>query len=346
MSSNADALRLAIRKLANGHDLTSEETEAAFTVVMQGQASDIQMSALLMGLRGKGETPEEVAGGVRALRRAMVAVSVPDADAVVDTCGTGGGTLTTFNISTAAAFVLVGAGARVAKHGNRSLSSRCGSADVLEALGINLPLTPQRMSEVMSRVGLSFLYAPRLHPAMRYVSAVRQELAVPTIMNLLGPLTNPAGARRQVVGVAEPALVPMVAGALAELGHIKALVVHGEPGMDELSPLGVTRGIRVASGTCENYVFDPSSLGWTDLQPTDLAGADPEDNARIIESVLSGGGPQGARAAVSLNAAGGFLVADRVDTLEAGVALAESVLDDGTGLEVLAELREATKEDS
>lgn len=343
MSSKADALALAIRKLARRDDLTSEETEAAFTVVMQGEASEIQKSALLMGLRGKGETPEEVAGGVRALRRAMVGVKVPDPDATVDTCGTGGGTLTTFNISTAAAFVLAGAGVPVAKHGNRSFSSRCGSADVLEALGVNLPLTPQRMEEVMASVGLSFLYAPRLHPAMKHVGAVRQELAVPTIMNILGPLTNPAGARRQVVGVSEPKLLALVAGALAELGHIKALVVHGEPGLDELSPLGVTRAIHVESGSCEEYNFEPSRLGWDDLEASDLAGADPDDNARIIESVLSGGGPPGARAAVALNAAGGFLVADRVDGLEAGVALAESVLDDGSGLDVLARLRAATK---
>lgn len=342
MSSELTALARAIRKLAAGQDLSSEETEAAFVEVMEGRASDVQKSALLMGLRAKGETPAELAGGVRALRRSMVEVSSPDPDALIDTCGTGGGRLTTFNISTAAAFVVAGGGVRVAKHGNRSFSSRCGSADVLEALGVEIDLTPERMGELLESVGLGFLFAPSLHPAMRHVGRVRRELAVPTIMNLLGPLTNPARVRRQVVGVADRALLPLVAGALVELGHLRSLVVHGAPGLDELSPIGVTEMIRVEDGRMEEMSFDPESeLGWSGLDASELAGGEPAHNARIIEEVLAGGGAAAARAAVALNAAAGFYVAGLADTITAGVARAEAVLDEKKGLDVLEKLRAA-----
>ena len=343
MSSETPAVTLAIRKLAVRQDLSAVETEAALGEVMEGRASEAQMSALLMGLRTKGETPEEIAGGVRALQKAMVEVTVPDADAVVDTCGTGGGALTTFNISTAAAFVLAGGGVRVAKHGNRSFNSRCGSADVLEALGVELPPTARRMEEVMEAVGLAFLFAPRLHPAMRHVGPVRRQLGVPTIMNILGPLANPARARRQVVGVSDRSLLPLVAGALRELGHIRGLVVHGEPGMDELSPLGPTDLVIVEDGELREMRFDPAAeLGWSDLNVAELAGAEPADNARIIEEVLSGAGPRAARAAVALNAAGGFYVAGVAETLREGLEKAEAVLDDGKGREVLERLRAAS----
>jgi anthranilate phosphoribosyltransferase len=344
VSSNSDALATAILKLADRRDLRAAETEAAFRVVMEGRASPVEISALLMGLRVKGETPEEVAGGVRALRGAMVRVEVPDPDALVDTCGTGGGAVTTFNISTAAAFVLAGDGVPVAKHGNRSFSSRCGSADVLEALGVRITLTPEEMGAVLERAGLTFMFAPTLHPAMKHVAPIRRELAVPTVMNLLGPLTNPAGARRQVVGVSDPGLLPLVAGALSELGHLRGLVVHGAPGLDEMSPVGVTRGIRIEEGRLEEIAFDPArELGWSDLDVRELAGGEPPENARLIEAVLSGRGPRAARAAVALNAAGGFLVAGAVETLVEGVERAEAALDEGKGLAALERLREATR---
>lgn len=329
-------------KLAESRHLSMQETEAAFTEIMDGLATPVQIGGLLMGLRAKGETAGEVAGGVRALQRAMVSVPAAEPDALVDTCGTGGGALTTFNISTAAAFVVAAGGVPVAKHGNRSFSSRCGSADVLEALGITLPLTPQRMSSVLSRVGLSFLFAPRLHPAMAHVAPVRRELAVPTIMNLLGPLTNPAGARRQVVGVSDPRLLPLVADALAELGHIRALVVHGEPGVDELSPLGRNRVLQVEDGDVESLFFDPATeLGWNGFDPEEIAGGEPAENAALILEVFGGGGPPAARAAVALNAAGGFYVAERVESLREGVELAETMLAEGGALEVLESLRAA-----
>src|SRR5512140_2640741 len=212
------------------HDLAVDEAEAAFNTIMQGRATPVQVAALLASLRVKGETSAEVAGGVRAMRRAMVPVDIPDADGLVDTCGTGGGALTTFNISTAAALVAAGAGVRIAKHGNRSFSSRSGSADVLGALGVPIELSPEGMAEVFESAGIVFMFAPLLHPAMKHVGPVRKELAIPTIMNVLGPLTNPASARRQVVGVSQPELLELIAGALHTLGHERALVVHGQPG--------------------------------------------------------------------------------------------------------------------
>jgi anthranilate phosphoribosyltransferase len=312
VSSNSDHLAEAIRRLAERQDLTAAQTEAAFTVVMDGGASHEQIRELLLGLRDKGETPNEVAGGVRALRKAMIPVKVPHPDAVVDTCGTGGGSLTTFNISTAAAFVLAGGGVLVAKHGNRSFSSRCGSADVLEALGVAITETPRQVEAVFEKVGLSFLFAPCLHPAMKHVAPVRKELGGRTIMNILGPLTNPAGARRQVVGV--------------------------------LSPLGPTHCVRGENGALEQFVFDPAAeLGWNSMDPAELAGAEPKDNARLIERVLAGKGPPAARAAVALNAAAGFYVAGMVDTLREGLDWAESALDQKKGLEALERTREAAR---
>ena len=228
--------------------LNVAEAEAAFGEIMEGRATPVQMAALLVALRVRGAAPEEVAGGVRALRQAMVPVPVPSGADLVDTCGTGGGTLTTFNISTAAALLAAGAGVRVAKHGNRSFSSRCGSADVLEALGVRLDLAPEQEARVLERAGIVFMFAPLHHPAMRHIAPIRRELAMPTVMNILGPLTNPAGAQRQVVGVSDPRLLPLIADSLRLLGHTRALVVHGEPGLDELSPLGPARCWSCAMG--------------------------------------------------------------------------------------------------
>ncbi len=339
MSSETPALSAAIARLAVRQDLSAEESEAAFTEIMEGKGDDVQKRALLMGLKAKGETPEEVAGGVRALRKAVIRVESRDPDRLVDTAGTGGGGLTTFNISTAAAFVIAGAGIPVAKHGNRSHTSRCGSADVLEALGVNIDLTPQRMGEILERVGLTFMFAPALHPAMKHVASVRKELGVTTIMNILGPLTNPAFARRQVVGVADPASLPLVAGALAELGHIRALVVHGESGLDEISPLGETRMMVVAAGTVREDRFNPSEIGWDDFDTTDLAGGSPEENARVIRAILEGRGKEGARRAALLNAAAGLMVADTVDSIQEGVLIAERVLLEGKARQILEALR-------
>lgn len=322
--------------------LTAPEAEAAFTEVMEGRATPVQITALLVAIRVRGAVPSEVAGGVRALRRAMVPVPT-DPAGLVDTCGTGGGAITTFNISTAAALLAAGAGARVAKHGNRSFSSRCGSADVLESLGIRLELTPEQEARVLERAGIVFMYAPLHHPAMKHVGPIRRELGMPTLMNVLGPVTNPAGARRQVVGVSDPALLELIAGALAELGHDRALVVHGEPGLDELSPLGTSEVLEVADGRWTRRTFDPAAeLGWAPLSADGLEGGDREENAAKVEAVLRGRLGGAARAAVVLNAGAALYCADLAPTLVDGIHAAEAALDAGRGWAKLEELRDAS----
>ncbi|HUG39888.1 MAG TPA: anthranilate phosphoribosyltransferase [Longimicrobiales bacterium] len=333
---------LIVRLSAREH-LGADEARAAFEAVMGGRASQIQVAGLLVGLRTKGEVAAEVAGGVRALRDAMVPVVAEDAGQLVDTCGTGGGDVTTFNISTAAALLAAGMGVRIAKHGNRSFTSRCGSADVLEALGVDIELTPEAMAEVLAEAGIVFMFAPLLHPAMRHVAPVRRELGMPTIMNLLGPLTNPAGARRQVVGVTRPDLLDLVAGALRELDHERALVVHGAPGLDELSPIGLTDVAELRDGAVRRYRVEPGAFGWGHLDPAGLAGGDPADNARVILEVFRGEGNAAARAAVTLNAGAAVYIAGRADSLEGGVRAAEQALDEGAGLAGLERLREATR---
>jgi anthranilate phosphoribosyltransferase len=337
---DADLAELVRRAAAR--PLTAVESERAFTGVMEGRATPVQTAALLVALRVRGATPPEVAGGVRALRAAMVRVPV-DPAGLVDTCGTGGGTLTTYNISTAAAFVAAGAGVRVAKHGNRSFTSRCGSADVLEALGVRLELDPEEEARVMDDCGIVFMFAPLHHPAMRHVGPVRRELAMPTVMNVLGPLANPAGALRQVVGVADPALLELIAGALLELGHDRALVVHGEPGLDELSPMGPSEVLEVADGAVTRRTFDPAAaLGWAPGDGAGLEGGDRLENARKIEGVLTGKVRGAARAAAVLNAGAAIYVAGLAETLEAGVRRAEAAVDDGAGYDRLRVLRDAT----
>jgi anthranilate phosphoribosyltransferase len=323
--------------------LSADEAERAFTEVMEGRASPVQMAALLIAIRVRGATPQEVAGGVRALRRAMVPVPT-DATGLVDTCGTGGGTLTTFNISTAAALLAAGAGVRVAKHGNRSFTSRCGSADVLEALGVRLELEPEREARVLEECGIVFMFAPLHHPAMRHIGPIRRELAMPTLMNVLGPVTNPAGARRQVVGVNDPALLELIAGALVELGHDRALIVHGEPGIDELSPLGTTEMLEVADGQVTRRTFDPTAeLGWERFDVMGLEGGERDDNARKVVSVLKGEVGGSARAATVLNAGAAIWVAGQAETLADGVHQAEAALESGAGYDKLRALRDASQ---
>ncbi len=339
-------LQRLVARIVDREDLSAAEAEAAFRTVMEGEASPVLLSALLVGLRTKGHAPAEVAGGVRALRSAMLPVAAKGAERLVDTCGTGGGSVTTFNVSTAAALVLAGGGVPVAKHGNRSFTSKSGSADVLEALGVEIRLTPGAMARVLERAGIVFMFAPLLHPAMRHVVPVRRELGVATIMNLLGPLTNPAGVRRQVVGVSDPALLPLVSEALRELGHLRALVVHGEPGMDEVSPMGPSRVVELREGELRHYTVLPAELGIPEVDPAEFAGGDPQENARLIEAVVSGEGPSGAVAITVLNAAAGFVVSGEVDDLAAGVARARDVLTAGGAQRALEALRAASREES
>ena len=317
-----------IRRVLSGETLDATTAEATFDRFMSGEATQAEMAALLAALRMRGATPAEVAGGVRALRKAMIPLALDD-DHIIDTCGTGGGTLTTFNISTAAAIVAAAGGVRIAKHGNRSFTSKCGSADVLEMLGIPIELRPEDEKRMFEATGFVFMFAPAHHPAMRHVGPVRSALGVTTIMNLLGPLANPAGVRRQIVGVAHRDVQRLVADALLELGHVRALVVHGEPGMDELSPLGPTRVFRVENGTLSEFEVAPSDFGWPEYAPADLAGGEPEENAERVRRVIGGREAGAGRAAVVLNAAAAFWAAGAVDTLAAGVAAAEQSIDSG-----------------
>jgi len=342
-------LQAAILKLAHHLPLSAEDAADAFRVIMRGEATELQVAAMLTGLRVRGESAEIVAGVVRALREVMVRLAANDPDTLVDTCGTGGGAVTTFNISTAAALLSAGAGVRIAKHGNRSFTSRCGSADVLEALGVIIEVPVKTMETALERAGIVFMYAPLMHPAMRHVGPVRRELAIPTVMNVVGPLANPAGARRQVVGVADPQRVPILAGALLELGSLHSLVVHGEPGLDEISPLGPTHVVEVRDGSVTEWTIDPEDFGYTGLSAAGLAGGDSRDNARIVTDVLGGRNAEGpgsdggaaARAAVVMNAAAAIYVSGKVANYAAGVAMAQDALDRGAGLAALERLKAA-----
>jgi anthranilate phosphoribosyltransferase len=338
---SANALQQAIRRLAFGESLSAQGATEAFGVIMRGEATPAQVAALLMALRVKGETIDEVAGAAGALRAAMVHLQAHDPEALVDTCGTGGGTITTFNISTAAGLLAAGLGVRVAKHGNRSFTSQCGSADVLEALGVRLDVAPDVMARALDEAGIVFMFAPSMHPAMRHVGPVRRELAVPTVMNIVGPLANPASAGRQVLGVAEPARMPLLAGALAALGTTHALIVHGEPGMDEFSPLGSTRVLEVRGANQREWTVDPADYGMTGATAADLAGGSPLENAQIIRDVLGGKGSAAATAAVVLNAAAALYVAGRAATYADGIALARDGVASGIGLQALERLRAA-----
>lgn len=338
----SDAMTHALRRLLAGTHLGAEEAGAAFDRIMRGEATGTQIAALLTALRALGETADEIAGAAAALRRAMV--PLPDVPGIppgrlVDTCGTGGGTVPTFNISTAAAFVVAGAGVPVAKHGNRSYTSRSGSADVLEALGIPIDLTPVDAAALIAHAGIAFLFAPSYHPAMRHAAPVRRELGVPTVMNLIGPLANPARVRRQVLGVADRDRAPRVARALALLGADHALVVHGEIGMDELSPVGPTAVWEVRGDRVTEWSVEPATLGIGRHHPAELGGGSPAENAERIRGILDGKHDPVGRAAVLLNAAAAIYVSGPERSFEEAVAEATSALDSGSAAERLERLR-------
>lgn len=335
------ALQSAINKLAHHQPLSAADASEAFGVIMRGEATAVQIAAMLAALRVQGETAQIVAGVVRALREVMVHLPSRQPDELVDTCGTGGGAVTTFNISTAAALLAAGAGVRVAKHGNRSFTSRCGSADVLEALGVKIDAPIETMTRSLEEAGIVFMYAPMMHPAMRHVGPIRRELGIPTVMNIVGPLANPAGARRQVVGVADEYRVPILAGALAELGCIHTMVVHGEPGLDEISPLGPTKVVEIRNRVAEEWILDPNAFGLACGDARDLAGGDPADNARIITETLSGGGTEAGKAAVILNAAAAVYLSGLASSFGEGVEAARDALDRGLGIAALDRLKKA-----
>ena len=329
-------IQQALSRLLDGHDLTRAEARAVMDEVMAGQATPSQIAGFLVALRAKGETAEEIAGCAEAMREHALAVR-PAREDLVDTAGTGGDGAGTLNISTAAALVAAAAGAAVAKHGNRAVSSASGSADVLEALGFELELPPERIARSIDELGFGFLFAPAHHPAMKHAAPVRRELATRTVFNVLGPLTNPAGARAQVVGVFAPELVRTIAEVLAQLGARRAFVVHGAYGIDELSPAGPNLVCEVVDGSVHERTIDPQELGVARCSPDDLLGGTPAHNADRIRAVL-GGEDGGARDAILLNAAGAIAAAGLAADLREGLELAREAVDSGAAAERLDEL--------
>jgi anthranilate phosphoribosyltransferase len=338
--TEASALHFALNQLAQGLPLQRGEAGAAFDILMDGRATSAQAAALLVGLRVKGETAEEVVGAAQALRRVMRKVKVGNED-LVDTCGTGGGRVSTVNISTAAAFIVAAAGVPVAKHGNRSYTSRCGSADVLEALGVDIGLEPARAAEVLHSNGLVFMFAPIYHPAMRHLAPVRKELGIPTIMNLLGPLANPAGVARQVIGVADPARGPLLAEALAGLGAKHALIVHAAVGMDEISPAGCTYVWEIVEGRTRSWELNPAHLGLECEELSGLAGGEPADNAGNIERLLDRQENGALACAALLNAAAAVYVSGHGWSLEESADRCREALQSGAAAGALERLRAA-----
>ena len=333
-----------IKQLVAGRSLEREQMHEVFGQVMDGHASDVQKAALLVALRMKGETADEITGAAVAMRERVTPLDIGDLrDVLVDTCGTGGDGRGTFNISTIAAIVAAGAGAKVAKHGNRAVSSSCGSADLLGASGVNLDLDATRTAEVLRKIGIAFLFAPKLHPAMSAVASVRRELGVRTIFNILGPLTNPAFARRQVLGVYAEHLVDTVAHVLAELGAIHALVVHSRDGLDEISISAPTIVREVRDGEVgARYEITAEELDLSSCPIEDVAGGDIAHNVAIARKVLQGGGGAARQYIVAANAGAAIYVAGLAPTLRDGVALAQESVGNGRALETMAALVKET----
>ncbi len=338
-------LREALQRTAAGGTLSAEGAERALEEIMSGNASAASAAALLTALRVRGESVGEIVGFARAMRRFAEKVRVPAglANSLVDTCGTGGDAKGTLNISTAAAFVARGAGVRIAKHGNRSATSQSGSADVLEALGAGIDLGPEEVGVSIEEAGIGFMFARAYHPAMKFVAPVRAELPFRTIFNLLGPLTNPAGARRQLVGVFGAEYMRPMAEALLELGAEKALVVHGRDGMDEVTVTGGTLVAEVSDGGISEWEIDPEEMGLSRHGPDGLRGGDAQTNARILRGVLSGEERGSARDVVLANAGAAVYVAGAAASLKEGVVLAEEAVDSGAAGEVLERFVKTTR---
>jgi anthranilate phosphoribosyltransferase len=330
-------IKEAIAKLVQGESLTQVEAQGVMYGIMRGEATNAQIASFLTALRIKGETAEEIAGCAQAMRAHSLKVMTKQQDELVDTCGTGGDGTATFNISTTVALVLAGTGLRVAKHGNRSVSSRCGSADLLGALGVMIDLGPEEIARCIDEVGIGFLFAPRLHPAMKYAAAPRQEMGLRTIFNLLGPLTNPASASVQLMGVYDPQLTETLAQVLRLLGVTRALVVHGADGLDELSTTGDNKVTQLSDGEITTYHLDPRQLGLPLASLEQLKGGTAEENARITLGLLQGEkGPK--RDIVLLNAAGALVAARKAPDFESGLGIAAQALDSGQALKKLEEL--------
>ena len=338
-SSNL-TIKEAIHNLLSGESLSEAEAEAVMVQIMNGETTPAQIGAYLTAMRMKGETVEEISGSARAMRRSAVPVRPARSDTLVDTCGTGGDGAGTFNISTTAAFVVAGAGQPVAKHGNRSVSSQSGSADVLQALGVNLELSPKAVAGAIDAVGIGFLFAPKLHPAMKHAIGPRRELGVRTLFNVLGPLTNPAGAQCQLLGVYDPSLTEPLAHVLCNLGSQGAFVVHGHDGLDELTTTGPNRISVLQAGQVHTRVLDPLELGFQQAALIDLAGGDAFENARITRGILEGQGGGAKHDTVVLNAAAALVAAGKASALAEGVEMANESIGMGAALQALDDLIE------
>ena len=331
-----------IEKLQRRQDLTVDEAAAAMGEIMEGRAQPAQIAGLLIALAMKGERPGEVVGLARTMRARATPLSRKYED-VFDTCGTGGDRAHTFNVSTVAALVVSACGVRVAKHGNRSVSSRCGSADLFEALGVNITAPPATVEQCLTEANIAFFFAPTFHPSMRHAAPTRKELGVRTAFNLLGPLTNPAGASRQLVGVPRPELTELVAKSLAQLGSKRAWVVHGADGLDEISTTGYTKVSECRDGAVNTFYLHPADAGLPKAQPEALRGADAAENARIARDVLAGR-PGAPRDIVLLNAGASLLIAGAAADLKDGIRQAQAAIDDGRASAVLGRLVDASNQ--
>ena len=334
----------AIESLSRGQELLAEQAESVMTQIMRGEATEAQIGAYLMGLRIKGESVDEIAGSAQAMRAAAHQVpTAVDVD-LLDTCGTGGDASGTFNISTTVAFVAAGAGIPVAKHGNRAASSKCGSADVLAELGVNLDLSPEQVGRCIDEVGIGFLFAVKLHPAMRFAIGPRRQMGIRTIFNVLGPMTNPAGAQRQLIGVFAPELTEVMTRVLKALGSKSAMVVHGHGGLDELTTTGPNQiSFLRDDGSIERTTLDATELGFEVAEISDLRGDDAPTNAAILRGVLSGEICDARRDVVALNAGAAIVAAGRADSILDGITLAKQAIDDGGALAKLEQLIELSR---
>ncbi len=329
-------IKEAIARLAERKDLAQKEAEGVMQEIMRGEATPGQMGAFLVALRMKGETVDEIAGCARAMRANAIKVKCK-ASRLVDTCGTGGDGTGTFNISTAVALVVAGAGLKVAKHGNRSVSSHCGSADLLEALGIKIDLGPESVARCIDEVGIGFLFAPRFHPAMKYAAGTRREIGIRTIFNILGPLTNPASASIQLLGVFDERLTRPLAGVLSLMGSESAMVVHGANGLDELSTTGVNKVTRLHRGQIASFDLDASEIGLPRASLEDLKGGSPQDNAKTARELLEG--KKGAKRDIVLLNAAAILVAEgTAATFKEGIVIAAEAIDSGKAVDKLHQL--------
>jgi len=328
----------AIKKVVEGFNLTREEAREVMEIIMNGEATDAQIGGFLIAMRLKGETVEEIASFTRVMREKATHIEAGTAN-VLDTCGTGGDGAHTFNISTVTAFVAAGAGITVAKHGNRSVSSQCGSADVIRELGINIDIPPQKVSECLKTTGIAFLFAPKLHASMKYAIGPRRELGIRTFFNILGPMTNPAGAKRQLIGVYSEELVETVAGVLADLGSERAFVVYGNDGLDEITTTSETSVAEVNNGQVSTYTVSPEDFHIKKGTSGDLLGGDTAENAAIFKSILSGKtGPK--RDIVLLNSAFAICAGGDADTPQEGLRAAEKSIDSGAAMDRYDALKE------